>query len=261
MKFRKLGRTGLNVSEVGFGGWAIGGSWGPQSEADSVGALNRALDLGLTSSTQQRATVTGKARNHRLGAKNTARRGHCGDENAPYGRALASFALLQGRQRYPEKYLRENIEQRLRHLGTDRIDILQLHTWTRAWNRNPEPFEVLRALKKEGKVRFVGRVHARARPEQRDRPDEGRVGRCRPGHLQHLRAGAGGRAASRGRRGRRRDHRARGFRRGGSLTGKWTRDTVFPEGDFRRATSRATASAVPSTGPARVGLRRWRAAD
>ena len=59
-------------------------------------------------------------------------------------------------ERYPEKYLRENIEQRLRNLGTDRIDILQLHTWTRAWNRNPEPFAVLRRLKEEGKVRFVG---------------------------------------------------------------------------------------------------------
>ena len=47
MKYRKLGRTGLNVSEIGFGAWAIGGSWGPQSESDSVAALHRALDLGV----------------------------------------------------------------------------------------------------------------------------------------------------------------------------------------------------------------------
>ena len=47
MKFRKLGRTQLEVSEIGFGAWAIGGGWGPQSEADSVAALNRALDLGV----------------------------------------------------------------------------------------------------------------------------------------------------------------------------------------------------------------------
>ena len=48
MKLRTLGKSGLNVSEIGFGGWAIGGSWGPQSESDSIAALNRALDLGVS---------------------------------------------------------------------------------------------------------------------------------------------------------------------------------------------------------------------
>src|SRR5476649_2099858 len=47
MTFRKLGQTGLNVSEIGFGAWAIGGSWGPQSESDSVASLHKALDLGV----------------------------------------------------------------------------------------------------------------------------------------------------------------------------------------------------------------------
>ena len=47
MKYRKLGRTGLQVSEIGFGAWAIGGSWGPQDEKESVKALHKALDLGV----------------------------------------------------------------------------------------------------------------------------------------------------------------------------------------------------------------------
>src|SRR6266498_407745 len=46
MQCRKLGKSGMDVSEIGFGAWAIGGSWGPQNEQDSVAALNRALDLG-----------------------------------------------------------------------------------------------------------------------------------------------------------------------------------------------------------------------
>jgi aryl-alcohol dehydrogenase-like predicted oxidoreductase len=58
--------------------------------------------------------------------------------------------------RYPEKYLRENVEQRLRNLQTGCLDVLQLHTWTRAWNRNPRPFEVLRKLQAEGKIRAIG---------------------------------------------------------------------------------------------------------
>src|SRR5208282_3263926 len=47
MKFRKLGRNQLEVSEIGFGAWAIGGSWGPQSEESSLAALHSALDLGV----------------------------------------------------------------------------------------------------------------------------------------------------------------------------------------------------------------------
>src|SRR4051812_20313523 len=46
MRYRTFGRTGWKVSEIGFGAWAIGGSWGPQNESDSLAALNRALDLG-----------------------------------------------------------------------------------------------------------------------------------------------------------------------------------------------------------------------
>src|SRR5207237_7069670 len=46
MQYRTFGRTNWQVSEIGFGAWAIGGSWGPQSDADSLAALERALDLG-----------------------------------------------------------------------------------------------------------------------------------------------------------------------------------------------------------------------
>jgi len=46
MRYRTLGRTGLSVSEIGFGAWAIGGGWGEQKESDSVAAPHRALDLG-----------------------------------------------------------------------------------------------------------------------------------------------------------------------------------------------------------------------
>ena len=47
MQYRKLGKSGMDVSEIGFGAWAIGGSWGPQNEQDSVAALHKALDLGV----------------------------------------------------------------------------------------------------------------------------------------------------------------------------------------------------------------------
>ena len=47
MKYRNLGRSGWDVSEIGFGGWALGGQWGGQDDAESVAALNEAIDLGI----------------------------------------------------------------------------------------------------------------------------------------------------------------------------------------------------------------------
>ena len=52
--------------------------------------------------------------------------------------------------------MRENIEQRLRNLQTDCIDVLQLHTWTRAWNKNPMPLDILKKLQSEGKIKSIG---------------------------------------------------------------------------------------------------------
>ena len=59
-------------------------------------------------------------------------------------------------QRYGAAYLRQRLERSLRDLGTDCIDLVQLHTWSRAWNKDPEPFRVLRELQREGKLRGVG---------------------------------------------------------------------------------------------------------
>lgn len=47
MKYRILGKTGINISKIGFGAWAIGGSWGLQNEKEFVDALHKAIDLGV----------------------------------------------------------------------------------------------------------------------------------------------------------------------------------------------------------------------
>ena len=157
MKFRKLGRTQLEVSEVGFGAWAIGGGWGPQSEADSVAALNRALDLGVNFIDTAAGYGDGKSERIIAGVLKGRRESVVvATKTPPAPGPWPPSPYCSAAARYSEKHLRDNVEQRLRNLGTDRIDLLQLHTWTRAWNRNPGPFEVMRRLKEEGKVRFVG---------------------------------------------------------------------------------------------------------
>jgi len=235
VKFRKLGRTQLEVSEIGFGAWAIGGGWGPQSESDSVAALNRALDLGVNFI--DTAAGYGDGKSERIIAEVLKGRRESvvvATKTPPTAGPWPPSPYCVASARYPEKYLRENIEQRLRNLGTDHLDILQLHTWTRAWNRGPEPFVVLRKLKEEGKVRFVGV----STPEH---DQNSVIGLIRDGWVDVVQviynifeqepaaellpaaaeAGVG--------------IIVRVVFDEGSLTGKWSGDTQFPEGDFRRS--------------------------
>jgi aryl-alcohol dehydrogenase-like predicted oxidoreductase len=159
MKWRDFGRTGKRVSEIGFGGWAIGGSWGPQAQEDSVAALNRALDLGVTFI--DTAAGYGNGRSEQVIAQVlTARQSDTevfvATKTPPAPGDWPPSPYCQAEQRYSEAYLRANVEERLRLLDTDRIDLLQLHTWTRAWNKNPTPFAVLRQIQLEGKLGLIG---------------------------------------------------------------------------------------------------------
>lgn len=157
MHYRKLGKTGFEVSEIGFGAWAIGGGWGPQDETASLDALHRALDLGVNFI--DTAAGYGNGRSERLIAqvlKERSERIYVATKTPPLPGNWPPSPYDIAEERYPEKYLRENVEERRRNLNTDCLDVLQLHTWTRAWNRNPKPLEVLRKLQAEGKLRAIG---------------------------------------------------------------------------------------------------------
>jgi len=162
MKYRPFGRHGFNVSEIGFGAWAIGGSWGAQVDQDSLAALNRALDLGCTFIDTAAGYGDGRSekligqvlRERKAGGKHESV--HVATKTPPTAGAWPPSPYCQADERYPERYLRDNIATRCANLGAEKIDLLQLHTWTRAWNRNPTPFKVLRQLQKEGKVGLIG---------------------------------------------------------------------------------------------------------
>lgn len=162
MKYRPFGKHGFQCSEIGFGAWAIGGSWGTQADADSLAALHRALDLGCNFI--DTAAGYGDGRSERLIAQVLRDRAAAGRKEQVFVATKTPPAqgiwppspYCRADERYPEKYLRENIASRLTNLGTGKIDLLQLHTWTRAWNRNPTPFKVLRQLQMEGQVGLIG---------------------------------------------------------------------------------------------------------
>jgi aryl-alcohol dehydrogenase-like predicted oxidoreductase len=159
MKKRTLGRTNIEVSEIGFGAWAIGGSWGTQKEEDSLAALHRALDLGVNFI--DTAAGYGDGRSERIIGKVLKERGErerviVSTKTPPAPGPWPPSPYCRWEDRYSEKYLRENVEERLKNLGTERLDVLLLHSWTRAWNRDPLPLEILKTLQKEGKIRYFG---------------------------------------------------------------------------------------------------------
>jgi aryl-alcohol dehydrogenase-like predicted oxidoreductase len=157
MQYRALGNTGMEVSAIGFGAWAIGGSWGPQNESDSLAALHRAIDLGVNFI--DTAAGYGNGKSERLIAqvlKDRPERVYVATKTPPLPGNWPPSPYDIAEERYPESYLRQNVEERLRNLQTDCLDLLQLHTWTRAWNKNPKPFDVLRELQAEGKIKAIG---------------------------------------------------------------------------------------------------------
>jgi len=148
---RSLGRTGIRVSEIGFGAWAIGGSWGGVSETDAMAAMHEALDRGINFF--DTADVYGDGRSERLIARLRKERPD----------AVFTVATKAGRRIDPhvaDGYTPENIEafvdRSLANLGTDTIDLLQLHCPPTEVYYRPDLFDALDRMVQSGKLRHYG---------------------------------------------------------------------------------------------------------
>lgn len=150
MEYRDFGRTGWKVTSIGFGAWAIGGTWGPVEDEESYRTLNRALDLGVNFF--DTADVYGDGRSERLLARLRQER------SEPF-----YVVTKAGRRLNPHVaggYNRENltafVERSLRNLKTDTIDLVQLHCPPTEVFYMPEVFGVLDDLVGQGKIRYYG---------------------------------------------------------------------------------------------------------
>jgi len=150
MHYRSLGRTGWKVSEISFGAWAIGGSWGQVSDEDSMAALHQAIDCGVNFI--DTADVYGNGRSERLIARLRKERKEEIIVATKAGRRLPRQTV--------EGYSRQNlvawVEDSLRNLGTERLDLLQLHGPPTELYSRPEVFGILDDLVREGKIRYYG---------------------------------------------------------------------------------------------------------
>jgi aryl-alcohol dehydrogenase-like predicted oxidoreductase len=150
MLYRELGRTGWKVSALSFGAWAIGGTWGPVQESESLAALHRAIELGVNFF--DTADVYGDGLSERL----------LGQLRREVGASI-HVATKAGRRLNPhtaEGYNRQNltafVERSLSNLGVESLDLLQLHCPPTQVYYTPEVFDILDDLVKAGKIQYYG---------------------------------------------------------------------------------------------------------
>lgn len=152
MEYRELGRTGWKVSEVSFGAWALGADWGKVDDKESMAALHRAIDLGVNFI--DTADNYGDGRSERLiGQLLKDRKGEKIYVATKAGRRLPNPLDPRG---YTAENLTKFVERSLQNLDVDCLDIVQLHCPPTAVYYNPDVFDALDGLARQGKIRYYG---------------------------------------------------------------------------------------------------------
>lgn len=150
MEKRRLGKTGLMVSVVGFGAWAIGGSWGDVDDETSLAALNAAVDAGVNF--VDTADVYGDGRSERLVGR--VRRDR--DEPIVVATKAGRRAPEQAVEAYSPEHLESWIDRSRENLGIETLDLVQLHCPPTDLFYHPEVFAALDDLVEAGKIAHYG---------------------------------------------------------------------------------------------------------
>ena len=150
MHYRPLGRTGWSISTVSFGAWAIGGTWGEVRDDESIAALQKAIDHGVNFI--DTADVYGDGRSERLVGQLLKSRSETIYVATKAGRRLNPHTATG----YNRANLTAFVERSLGNLGTEAIDLLQLHCPPTDVYYQPEVFEILDDLATAGKIRHYG---------------------------------------------------------------------------------------------------------
>ena len=151
MQTRDFGRTGRTTTPIGFGAWAIGGTWGEVSWDDATATLNAALDAGMTFI--DTADVYGDGRSEQIIAEVLAAR----DGPRPFVATKAGRRLNpHTAEAYTGPAIESFIDRSLKNLGVDCLDLVQLHCPPTPVYANPAMFEALDAIKAKGKIANYG---------------------------------------------------------------------------------------------------------
>ena len=157
MQYRRFGRTGWNVSEIGYGMWGMAG-WTGSEDAESLASLQRAVDLGCNFF--DTAWAYGDGHSEELLGKvlraNPGKRLYTATKVPPKNRQWPSRREYSLEDCYPPEYIEEYVDKSLRNLGVKTLDLIQLHTWEDKWLDDKRLLPVIEKLKSGGKVRAFG---------------------------------------------------------------------------------------------------------
>lgn len=147
MKYNPLGNSGIAVSELSFGTWAIGGDWGNKNDSDALKALERAIDLGVNFF--DTADVYGNDHSEELLARATKGK----EDTIHIATEFSRRGDINDPQNYTEEQIRSYCEDSLER---EQIDLYQIHCAPFEVLKQGTIFEVLGKLKSEGKIRSYG---------------------------------------------------------------------------------------------------------
>jgi aryl-alcohol dehydrogenase-like predicted oxidoreductase len=166
MRYRTFGATGWQASEIGYGMWGMGG-WSGSDDAESLASLHRAVDQGCTFFD----TAWAYGRGHSEALLGQVVRAHpdrpliVASKIPPRNMQWPGKAESPVADTYPPDHIRAYTDESLRHLGVERIDLMQFHVWDDAWAADDAWPAAIEALKREGKIRAFGISVNRWQPE------------------------------------------------------------------------------------------------
>jgi aryl-alcohol dehydrogenase-like predicted oxidoreductase len=166
MKYRKLGRTGFEVSEIAHGLWGMSG-WSGSDDQESLESLQLAVNLGCNFFDSAWAYGDGKS-DGLLGeimARNSGKRLYAASKIPPMNLKWPSSPKYKYQEVFPEAHVLKYADLIRKQLRKDSIDLLQFHVWEDGWTEDPEFRSTVEKLKRDGVIRFFGLSLNRWEPE------------------------------------------------------------------------------------------------
>jgi len=194
MNYRRFGRTGWNVSEIGYGMWAWPAGPAPptpnRSPPFSAPQISAAISLtppgptatDTASSFSERSCAPIKTIRRRRTRQETLR----GHKSSAKNRRWPARPVYSLDDSYPPDYIFEYVDKSLKNIGVDTLDLIQLHTWEDRWLEDERVLRAAEKLRSSGKIRAFGLSLNRWEPANGNSRRARRLRRRRPSHLQHL---------------------------------------------------------------------------